>query len=138
MGLGAGETETMNFWRACRMHASVKVMRSYDYCHFEVSLSIDDAATDADVDELRKRAARLVDKAVRQYVLAKDAEGSKYRRTQEWDAVRRECENIEKFAENDRTPCDGKSETIAECVEFVNANRGWWLGVQAHKQWGCL
>lgn len=34
------------------------------------------------------------------------------------------------------TPCDGKRETIAACVEWVNRFPGFRLGVQAHKQWG--
>jgi hypothetical protein len=52
-------------------NASVKVMRSYDYCHFEVALSSNSVVTAADVDELRKMAARLADKAVEQYKVAK-------------------------------------------------------------------
>ena len=58
--------------------ASVKVMRSHDYCHFECQLG---AAINAEpdshlwidsVDELRKNAARLVDYAVEQYIQAKN------------------------------------------------------------------
>ena len=62
--------------------ASVKVMRSFDYCHFEVCLSstapqeiIESGSsasiTPQEVDELRKTAARLADKAVAQYRVAK-------------------------------------------------------------------
>lgn len=59
--------------------AGAKVMRSYDYCHFEITLStsltgiegnIDDRAKA--VDDLRKQAARLADKAVEQYKIAKE------------------------------------------------------------------
>lgn len=50
--------------------ASVKVMRSHDYCHFEVCLSTSDATTE-EIDALRKAAARLADKAVEQYKIAK-------------------------------------------------------------------
>jgi hypothetical protein len=53
--------------------ASVKVMRSHDYCHFEVCLSSSSATTPQGVDELRKAAARLADKAVEQYKIAKVA-----------------------------------------------------------------
>lgn len=53
--------------------ASVKVMRSHDYCHFEVCLSSSDARTPEEVDALRKEAARLADKAVNQYRTAKAA-----------------------------------------------------------------
>lgn len=50
---------------------SVKVMRSYDYCHFEVCLSSDENMTLEQVDAMRKEAARLVDKAVEQYIIKK-------------------------------------------------------------------
>lgn len=53
------------------MSASVKVMRSYDYCHFEVSLSSDDNLSIDEVDNLRKKAASLADKAVSQYQMMK-------------------------------------------------------------------
>jgi hypothetical protein len=49
----------------------VKVMRSYDYCHFEVALLSTTANTIEATDELRKVAARLADKAVAQYRIAK-------------------------------------------------------------------
>jgi hypothetical protein len=54
-------------------NASVKVMRSYDYCHFEVVLGRDNGQplNKYDVDEMRKGAARLVDKAVEQYKIMK-------------------------------------------------------------------
>jgi len=51
--------------------ASVKVMRSYDHCHFEITLSSSCTAAPGDVDELRKTAARLADKAVEQYKIAR-------------------------------------------------------------------
>lgn len=52
--------------------ASVKVVNSYDYCHFEVALSAEDVSLE-DVDNLRKDAQRLVDKAIKQYKIAKRA-----------------------------------------------------------------
>lgn len=52
------------------MNASVKVMNSYDYCHFEVALSADDITLEQ-VDILRKEAQRLVDKAIKQYKIAR-------------------------------------------------------------------
>lgn len=54
--------------------ASVKVMRSHDYCHFEVTLTATDLMTTPEVDEMRKEAARLADKAVEQYQIAKSEE----------------------------------------------------------------
>lgn len=51
--------------------ASVKVMRSHDYCHFEVVLGTSSPVSPEQVNELRKTAARLADKAVEQYKIAK-------------------------------------------------------------------
>jgi hypothetical protein len=53
------------------MNASVKVMLSYDYCHFEIALSSDQDMTLSEVNEMRKAAHRLADNAVRQYKVAK-------------------------------------------------------------------
>ena len=75
--------------------ACVRVMRSHDYCHFEVTLSTDNSTFGCveqspgkvprfipqapgevppiAVDALRKVAARLVDKAVQQYKRKKEA-----------------------------------------------------------------
>ena len=44
------------------MEASVKIMRSYDYNHFEICLS-DDCEDLKAVNELRKSAQRLADEA---------------------------------------------------------------------------
>ncbi|MBN1625007.1 MAG: hypothetical protein JW944_00670 [Deltaproteobacteria bacterium] len=51
---------------------SVKVMNSYDYCHFEICLGTDEDLTIDQVNELRKDAQRLVDKSVAQYKIAKN------------------------------------------------------------------
>lgn len=59
--------------------ASVKVMLSYDYCHFEVVLGCDREISTSEVDAMRKDAQRLADKAVEQYRVAK-AEESRLRR----------------------------------------------------------
>ena len=51
--------------------ASVKVMLSHDYCHFEIALHQSESMTTEDVDNLRKDAQRLADKAIEQYITAK-------------------------------------------------------------------
>jgi hypothetical protein len=66
--------------------ASVKVMRSFDYCHFEVSLSSDDEMTLDEVNDLRKQAAILADEAVRQYREAKKREDKREGRS--WEKER--------------------------------------------------
>lgn len=86
------------------MSASVKVMRSFDYCHFEVCLGTDEKLTDVEVDDLRKRAMRLADKAVEQYKVAKRFEASKAGRSARLESLRREVAEIEKLVEGDRTP----------------------------------
>ena len=53
------------------MKASVKVMNSYDYCHFEVYLGSDEDMSLKQIDDMRKDAQRLVDKAIDQYKTAK-------------------------------------------------------------------
>ena len=53
------------------MNASVKIMLSYDYCHFEICKSTDENLTDKEINELRKEVQRLADEAVRQYKIAK-------------------------------------------------------------------
>lgn len=52
--------------------STVKVMLSYDYCHFEISKQIEgDEITQSDIDIARKDCQRLADKAVGQYKTAK-------------------------------------------------------------------
>ena len=53
-----------------QMNASVKIMLSYDYNHFEVALSSDDIMDMKQINELRKCVQRLADEAVRQYKIA--------------------------------------------------------------------
>jgi hypothetical protein len=54
------------------MGASVKIMLSYDYCHFEVCKSTDENISDKEINEMRKSVQRLADEAVRQYKVAKE------------------------------------------------------------------
>lgn len=54
--------------------ASVKVMLSYDYSHFESSMSLENEAglSMKEINEARKNCQRLCDNAVRQYKKAKE------------------------------------------------------------------
>lgn len=58
------------------MNASVKIMLSYDYNHFEVALSEECEDLKA-ANELRKSAQRLADEAVRQYKVAQEMAAKK-------------------------------------------------------------
>lgn len=90
--------------------ASVKVMRSHDYCHFEVCLTttVGDGASDyqqlATVDNLRKQAARLADKAVAQYKVAKATAEWKESAAYSIDADKDKAARIRAIAEPERTP----------------------------------
>lgn len=50
-----------------KYQASVKVMRSYDYCHFEISINRDDLSSIKAINSVRIEAAKLVDRAVDDY-----------------------------------------------------------------------
>lgn len=84
--------------------ASVKVMRSHDYCHFEVCLSSSSANAPELVDEMRKTAARLADKAVEQYKVAKINVMAMARNKEERSWLEKEVAEILTKAEGDRTP----------------------------------
>jgi hypothetical protein len=78
------------------MEASVKVMRSFDYCHFEIGLTEKCGDIDS-VNSLRKKAAILVDDAVRQYQIAKIKES---KRASNEPQVRLFIENAEHIKKN--------------------------------------
>jgi len=85
--------------------ASVKIMLSYDYSHFETCLSLEneDGIIQQDIDNARKDCQRLCDKAVKQYKIAKDMarrrQDAKYR----MHNFKQECQLIAKKPECDRT-----------------------------------
>ena len=84
--------------------ASVKVMRSHDYCHFEVSLSSTAANSPEAVDELRKTAAWLADKAVDQYKVAKANLQRRELSAQQMSYTKQEADRIREKPETERTP----------------------------------
>lgn len=85
------------------MGASVKIMLSYDYCHFEICKSTDENISDKEINEMRKDVQRLADEAVRQYKVAKKV--AEQRKKLEWDKERflRRIKEIDSKAEQDRT-----------------------------------
>lgn len=97
-----------------KFKASVKVMRSHDYCHFEATLGSDEPMDLDEIDDMRKHAAILVDEAIRQYKIAKAKEQK--RSAKEWDLerVRERLDRIEK------TP---KSELAAVDAAFLRASK---------------
>jgi hypothetical protein len=79
-------------------------MKSFDYSHFEVTLSSTEANTPEQVDDLRKTAARLADKAVEQYKVAKENAEMREQHDHSASYIREEAVAIEAKAETDRTP----------------------------------
>ena len=85
--------------------ASVKVMRSYDYCHFEVCLGVADNSTIDEVNEMRKEAMRLADQAVEQYKTARKAESFKLNLEEDFRVLRKKADVIlENIPKSEWTP----------------------------------
>jgi hypothetical protein len=85
--------------------ASVKVMQSYNYCHFEASVSLenDNGLSTQDIDNARKCCQRLTDKAVKQYQTAKDSAAKRSNSEYEKKIFLSAIESIKKKDEHDRT-----------------------------------
>lgn len=85
--------------------ASVKVMRSFDYCHFEADMSIenDNGITSIEVDSIRKNCMRLVDKAVEQYKVAKSCAAKRQEGAYYMKNFEEECKRIKSKLPDDRT-----------------------------------
>lgn len=86
--------------------ASVKVMRSFDYCHFETSMVLDNGTigiATIDVDNARKECMRLCDKAVEQYKVAKEMAVKRTNGKYEMTDFENKCKRISEKSENDRT-----------------------------------
>lgn len=86
-------------------NASVKVMLSYDYSHFEASLSLENEAglSVGDIDAARKTCQRLADKAVAQYKVAKTKAAQRSDGQFRMRNFEAECKAIEAKSEHDRT-----------------------------------
>jgi hypothetical protein len=87
--------------------STVRILLSYDYCHFEISKQIEgEDIVQAEIDEARKDVQRLADKAVGQYKTAKEKAikrtGSSYERMQ----LEKEVREINMKKEEYLTPDD--------------------------------
>lgn len=83
--------------------ASVKVMRSYDYCHFEVNLGTDEPLDECGVDDMRKTAATLADMAVEDYKKMKSHEANASSRQRDKAAKKQQIDFIKGKPEGERT-----------------------------------
>ena len=86
-------------------NASVKVMLSYDYSHFEASMSLENEGglSMAEIDTARKNCQRLADKAVGQYKTAKQHAAKRNDGICEMNNFEAECKKIRAKDVQDRT-----------------------------------
>lgn len=82
--------------KTIRKSATVKVMLSYNYNHFEASIALENEGglSTKDIDDARKDCNRLCDKAIVQYQQAKTIESKKLRLVSERRALEREVAEI--------------------------------------------
>jgi hypothetical protein len=85
--------------------ASVKVMLSYDYSHFEASMSLENehGLSMNEIDEARKSCQRLADKAVGQYRKAKEMASLRSDGQYRMLNFEEQCKRILKKPEGERT-----------------------------------
>lgn len=85
--------------------ASVKVMLSYDYSHFEASMTLenDNGLSTQEIDTARKDCQRLADKAVGQYKTAKEMAAKRINGEYQMRNFEDECKRIQSKDEQDRT-----------------------------------
>lgn len=85
--------------------ASVKVMQSYNYCHFEACMTLesDKGLTVQEIDEARKTCQRLTNKAIGQYQQGKQVAANRNDAGIKIRAFKQEIEFIQKKDPNDRT-----------------------------------
>lgn len=103
--------------------ASVRILRSHDYCHFEVALSTTHNGVTlqpGEVDELRKTAARLADKAVEQYKIAKENAHLMESDARQLSYLKQEAKEIYEINESERTPeQQARLKTIEDRAHFA-------------------
>lgn len=99
--------------------ASVKVMLSYDYSHFEASISLenDNGLSVKEIDAARKDCQRLADKAVAQYKTAKLQAANRNDGQYKMQNFEAECIKIRAKTEHDRT-----LKEIAMLKQYENEN----------------
>lgn len=80
-------------------------MQSYNYNHFETSVTIENeqGLTGKDIDEARKSCQRLTDNAIEQYKKAKIMETKRANHSNERSLLEREVERILQKPEGERT-----------------------------------
>lgn len=100
-------------------NASVKVMLSYDYSHFEASMSLenDNGISVKEIDDARKSCQRLADKVVAQYKTAKQMAANRNDGAYRMSNFENECKRIQMKNSDDRTVKE-----IAMLKQYENEN----------------
>lgn len=100
-----------------RKSATVKVMLSHNYNHFEASIALEneDGVTIEDIDAARKDCNRLCDKAIKQYNQAKVVESKRLSLKSEKYNLEREVAEIKTRDESTWSVVDkAKVKTLAD------------------------
>ncbi len=99
-------------------------MLSYDYNHFEVCLSSDDEMTLEQIDNLRKEAQRLADKAVEQYKIARREANGRLECIRKREELRKEVDYIKKnYPQSEWTPEHKAKVKCLEQYDFMISHR---------------
>jgi hypothetical protein len=98
-----------------------KIMLSYDYCHFEITLASDEEKTLSEINEMRKEAQRLADEAVRQYKKAKQMANLRVNRMVEREGLIKEVEKIRMIPESEWTAEQKAKVKALEDYEYWSA-----------------
>ena len=99
---------------------SVKIMLSYDYCHFEICLGNDEDMSLQEVDQMRKDAQRLADKAVEQYKIAQKMAVKRFGLETERALLQSHVDAIVKIPPSERTPEQKAKVKTLEDDEYWN------------------
>lgn len=100
-----------------RKSATVKVMLSHNYNHFEASIALgnENGVTIGDIDSARKDCNRLCDKAIKQYNQAKVVESKRLSLASEKFNLEREVKEIKTRDESTWSVVDkAKVKTLAD------------------------
>jgi hypothetical protein len=100
-----------------RTSATVKVMLSHNYNHFEASIALEnaDGVSVQDIDNARKDCNRLCDKAIKQYNVAKVMESKRLSLQSEKANLEREVKEIKQKDESLWTVMEkAKVKTLAD------------------------
>lgn len=117
---GPAPLDSLTWSKDMIAQASVKVMRSFDYCHFEVALSSDTLMTLQEIDMMRKQAARLVDKAVSQYATMKRWAENEWLRTNRREELERQAKIIRETPEVEWSE---EQKAVIKALDDTNWNR---------------